>query len=534
MPSQLSAICFTVSGITALNQELKSLKCVQVILNSCLRVLAKIGDSRSLNDLLQALEDSDDGVRREAVKALSQIGDGRAVAGLLQALKDDAVFAAAVFALGVIGGEQALNGLLPILRSEYADIRRIAVTAMGNLVRKPGQKPSSEIFHSGLSSDLPLSSVQELEPTSQAIVLNRLLQTLSQDVNASVRSEAAFALGNIACEPALIGLLQALKDKHRYVRRAAAVVLEKIGDDSVIADLFQVLHDKCREVRELAAMSLLSINGLDSTITYLLRMLEDKNTGVRQRAVCGLGEILDSSEARQLRKSKTRQTSAHHAFNRLCQALRDRNFKVRWLAATSLDSIDREQAVNELLQTLNARRFGVWLSSVSALGIIVLKVFLCLEWSIDLPFSKHNANQRWLDAICSDQSGAEPPFDDILQRLYDKYGGYLAMLTALKKIGINNPEWLSKLQRSYQSNFRYAKYAHHAISPIQERYRFYNYEIEQMALPENTVENRAASVTNIYGGQFGDFVAGDKIVKAKGDYIENQENSSDLPFTPSE
>lgn len=50
-----------------------------------------------------------------------------------------------------------------------------------------------------------------------------------------------------------------------------------------------------------------------------------------------------------------------------------------------------------------------------------------------------------------------------------------------------------------------------------------------MALPEGSVEDRAASVTNIYGDQFGDVVAGNKSVKAKGDYIENQENKIDPP-----
>lgn len=68
-----------------------------------------------------------------------------------------------------------------------------------------------------------------------------------------------------------------------------------------------------------------------------------------------------------------------------------------------------------------------------------------------------------------------------------------------------------------------------AIAAIQERCRFYSHEIEQMALPVKPENDGAASVTNIYGGQFGDVVAGDKSVKVKGNYIENQENASDPP-----
>ncbi|QYO62510.1 hypothetical protein [Leptolyngbya sp. 7M] len=48
-----------------------------------------------------------------------------------------------------------------------------------------------------------------------------------------------------------------------------------------------------------------------------------------------------------------------------------------------------------------------------------------------------------------------------------------------------------------------------------------------MALPKDSAKDCAASVTNIYGGQFGDVVAGDKSVNVRGDYIESQENTID-------
>jgi HEAT repeat protein len=93
-----------------------------------------------------------------------------------------------------------------------------------------------------------------------------------------------------------------------------------------------------------------------------------------------------------------------------------------------------------------------------------------------------------------------------------------AAADALSKIA--NPQLLSQLWQFCRSDIREAL---DVISAIQERCRFYNYEVEQMALPADPKPNHATSVINIYGGKLGDVVAGDKNVKAKGDYIENQE-----------
>ncbi|MBW4464718.1 MAG: HEAT repeat domain-containing protein [Pegethrix bostrychoides GSE-TBD4-15B] len=92
-----------------------------------------------------------------------------------------------------------------------------------------------------------------------------------------------------------------------------------------------------------------------------------------------------------------------------------------------------------------------------------------------------------------------------------------AAAEALSKIA--NPQLLSQLWQFCRSDIREAL---DVISAIQERCRFYNYEIEQMALPAGSATDRAGSVINIYGGDFQDFVARDKSVKVKGDYIENQ------------
>ena len=74
------------------------------------------------------------------------------------------------------------------------------------------------------------------------------------------------------------------------------------------------------------------------------------------------------------------------------------------------------------------------------------------------------------------------------------------------------------------------------ISAIQERCRFYNYEIEQTSLPTDSAIDRNISVANINisGGNFGDVVARDKTIQVKRDYVKNQENqgNSTSDWTP--
>ena len=92
---------------------------------------------------------------------------------------------------------------------------------------------------------------------------------------------------------------------------------------------------------------------------------------------------------------------------------------------------------------------------------------------------------------------------------------------ALSKIA--NPQLLSQLWQFCRSDIREAL---DVISAIQERCRFYNYEIEQTSLPTDSAIDRNISVANINisGGNFGDVVARDKTIQVKRDYVKNQEN----------
>ncbi len=134
-----------------------------------------------VNQLNQALKDSDEDVRGNAVEALGKIGTETAIAGLLKALKDSyfSVRWKAVEALGKIGSETAIAGLLKAL----------------------------------------------------------------EDSNSDVRREAAAALGKIGSETAIPGLLKALKDSNKYVRSQAAEALGKISSETAMTELIKCLKN---------------------------------------------------------------------------------------------------------------------------------------------------------------------------------------------------------------------------------------------------------------------------------------------------
>ncbi|MFM7355074.1 MAG: HEAT repeat domain-containing protein, partial [Microcystis aeruginosa] len=102
---------------------------------NAVEALGKIGSETAIPGLLKALEDSDDDVRRKAAEALAKIGSETAIAGLLKALEDSyfEVRMSAAEALGKIGSETAIAGLLKALEDSDEYVRRKAAEALGKI-----------------------------------------------------------------------------------------------------------------------------------------------------------------------------------------------------------------------------------------------------------------------------------------------------------------------------------------------------------------------------------------------------------------
>jgi predicted NACHT family NTPase len=192
-----------------------------------------------VNELNQALEDSDKDVRRNAAKALGNIGSEAAIPGLVKALKhsNEYVRRNAAYALGNIGSEAAIPELVKALEHSDWGVRRKAAEALGNI---------------GSEAAIPL-----------------LLQALKHS-DWDVRRNAAEALGNIGSEAAIPWLIKALEDSDMYVRGNAAEALGKIGSEAAIPGLVQALEHSHGDVRRYAAYALGNI-GSEAAIPGLVR-----------------------------------------------------------------------------------------------------------------------------------------------------------------------------------------------------------------------------------------------------------------------
>src|SRR5215475_3525127 len=195
---------------------------------SIVRSYKGAGNTRSdfMGERVRQLLKSEDGqVRSSAAEALGEIGAEQAVAGLIEALKDldGQVRWSAAYALGEIGGEQAVAGLIEALKDLDNDLCRITASGLGKIGGE------------------------------QAVAV--LIEAL-KDQDILMRLRAAYALGEIGGEQAVAALIEALKDQDSQLRWHAAYALGEIGGEQAVAVLIEALKDQDRYVRESAAIEL--------------------------------------------------------------------------------------------------------------------------------------------------------------------------------------------------------------------------------------------------------------------------------------
>lgn len=279
----------------------------------------KMCKEKDIAALIQALQDPNWQVRRDAARVLGELREVQAVASLLQLLQDGIqnVRAAAVAALGKLG-EPAVVPLLQALQGGNLWVREAVVAALEE-IGEPAVAPqilalikdfqSKSSFVRGITVE-KLGGIQD----PQAIVL--LVQAL-QDENSSVRSKAAEALNKLGWSPrsdiekvhyllatskldeivklgesAIRPLIQMLQVKSKEFQQSVVRVLAKIGDPAVVP-LLQALQDETNMIRWGAIKALGEIGDLRA-VTALIQTLSDEDTEVRRTAVDALGQLGDA------------------------------------------------------------------------------------------------------------------------------------------------------------------------------------------------------------------------------------------------
>lgn len=194
---------------------------------------------------IDLLQDPDWVVRREAAITLGEMGDERCVEPLAAALRDGdwQVREVAIEGIGQIGSP-AVEVLLKLLRDW--DVRKSAIMALGKI--------------------------------RDERVLDPLMQQLRNDEFMEDATDALVHLG----EPALPGLIKALKDKEELVRKQAVIALGRIKSPEAIDPLIEMLQNKDWFTRLTAAAALEAI-GDERGREAIKPLLKDSDMVVKMR-----------------------------------------------------------------------------------------------------------------------------------------------------------------------------------------------------------------------------------------------------------
>ena len=156
-------------------------------------------DAASIDPLLVALADPDPCVSRLAAQLLGRAREPRATQGLLGALRhaSPAVRGIAALGLGYTESEAAIDPLVSTLRDGDASVRASAAWALGEIEHRRAVPPLIAALKDG-DVLVRRSAARALGSIEDPAAIPALTELLRGDRDASVRTAAAWALGEIA------------------------------------------------------------------------------------------------------------------------------------------------------------------------------------------------------------------------------------------------------------------------------------------------------------------------------------------------
>jgi HEAT repeat protein len=262
------------------------------------RGLAQVEGTAALQPLLAALEDRDAWVRYYAARALGRHAFPDALAALAQLAQGDPahhVRAAAIEALGRVGGARVVSILAPLAEVADRDLARAALGALG-VVGHPDALPP---LLNALRSPLPgrqLDAVRALAERGGAGAAGALQWAAASDANPAVMLAAIEALARLATPEALAALVSLTADATR--REACVAALAQTGEahaDQIARGLEHAqIGVRCAVVDALARMKRPYASELLATA------LDDPEAVVRLAAVQALTRLGSRRAERQL------------------------------------------------------------------------------------------------------------------------------------------------------------------------------------------------------------------------------------------
>ena len=241
-------------------------------------------------EILELLRSDEPEVLREAAFKAGETKDQDAIpllVGLLQS-GNLGVQEAADTALRDIGGKETVQNMVPLLESEDAPVRNLAM----DILRQVGNQDFSTLINllHNADPDLRIFASDILGSTDNVLAVAPLCESLLKDPEVNVRYQAAVSLGNLAMPEAAKCLDKSLDDDE-WVLFAVIEALSKIGADSSVAAMVKRL-DTCSDLVASMIVEALGEIGNIKAVTMLLRRLEKSPTALRNKIVQAIVKIL--------------------------------------------------------------------------------------------------------------------------------------------------------------------------------------------------------------------------------------------------
>ena len=287
-------------------------------------------------EIVEALSSADSETIRDAAFKAGDLGLEEAVPQLCELIKSPSVGVqeAAEYALRKIRGPQVVGALLPLLRSDEAPVRNVAM----DILREIGVD-SIESMQPYLMDEDPdlrifITDILGYCRTHQASLL--LGRALLKDPEVNVRYQAAVSLGNLAFPEAVGVLVQAMHDEE-WVQFAVVEALAKIRDHAAASGLVKLLPQASPLVSS-AIVDALGDMGDVKSIPLLFGSLENVSVPLRHKIVKAIVQIL-SGKALSLLANKAQERLRAY----LAEALSDNDEDVLMAALQGLRSIGKAE-----------------------------------------------------------------------------------------------------------------------------------------------------------------------------------------------
>ncbi len=300
-------------------------------------------------DILERLQSQNKDVVREAAFAAGEERCLEAIPHLTRLLRDSqlGVQEAAELTLRKMGGEEAIQALIPLLWEEEASVRNLAM----DILRDVSDQDLERILEllQAEDADIRIFAADILGCAESVMAVRPLCESLLGDPEVNVRYQAAVSLGELGHREAAKCLNKALQDEE-WVQFAVIEALKKIRDDSSVSYLIQALGRGSDLVDSIIIDALGDIGNIKA-VPLLLQSMDAAPVPLRNRIVQALVKML-GSQTLNLLNAAEREKFRHY----LLTAIQDDDSEVQDAAVQGLMYIGGEEAsraVFELLLELN-------------------------------------------------------------------------------------------------------------------------------------------------------------------------------------